>query len=141
MQNLSLQNVRDYFQQVFRPDKAIIVVIGKVSPEKAVAAITSSFGSWRASGPPPNTLLPPVPLNKPATVAGPYASRIQDKVFLAQNLGFNRSNPDYYALNLGNHILGGGFYATRLYQDLREKTGLVYHIGVDIAANRTCALL
>ena len=31
-------------------------------------------------------------------------------------------------MQLGNHVLGGGFYATRLYRDLREKSGLVYFV-------------
>jgi zinc protease len=52
-------------------------------------------------------------------------------------MGFTRSNPDYYALNLGNHVLSGGFYATRLYRDLRERTGLVYYVGVDLKAKKT----
>jgi len=43
-------------------------------------------------------------------------------------LGLVRSNPDYYALELGNHVLGGGFYSTRYYRDLRQKSGLVYYI-------------
>ena len=51
-----------------------------------------------------------------------------------------RANPDYYALKLGNHVLGGGFYATRLYQDLREKTGLVYFVSVEVNADQTRAL-
>jgi len=49
----------------------------------------------------------------------------------------NRFNPDYYALELGDHVLGGGFYATRLYQDLREKRGFVYYVGVSLDAGRT----
>ena len=137
---LTLQQVKEYFHNVFRPDQTAIVVIGKVSPERAKAAVERYFGAWQATGPKPNTLLPPVPLNAPATVAVPDASRIQDKVILAQNLGLTRANPDYYALNLGNHVLGGGFYATRLYQDLRQKTGLVYYVAVDINANQTRAL-
>ncbi|MEI7533104.1 MAG: insulinase family protein, partial [Verrucomicrobiae bacterium] len=58
----------------------------------------------------------------------PDASRVQDKVTLAQTLLLTRTNADYYALQLGNHVLGGGFYATRLYRDLREKAGLVYFV-------------
>ena len=50
---------------------------------------------------------------------------------LAQTLGLTRSNPEYYALELGNHVLGGGFYATRLFRDLREEAGLVYTVGSD----------
>jgi zinc protease len=70
----------------------------------------------------------------------PNSSRIQDKVILAQTLGLTRSNPDYYALELGNHVLGGGFYATRLYQDLRERTGLVYYVVSSFDVGRTRSL-
>ena len=58
----------------------------------------------------------------------PDASRVQDKVTLAETLALTRTNADYYALQLGNHVLGGGFYATRLYRDLRENNGLVYFV-------------
>jgi hypothetical protein len=54
----------------------------------------------------------------------PNDARIQGKVALSETLGLNRSSPDYYALQLGNHVLGGGFYATRLNRDLREKKDL-----------------
>jgi zinc protease len=134
---LTLNNVKDYFAKVFRPDETVIVVIGKVKPERAQKAIAKYFGAWRATGPKPKVLLPPVPANQPSTVAVPDTSRVQDKVTLAETLGLTRSNPDYYALRLGNHVLGGGFYATRLYQELREETGLVYYVGVDVDANQT----
>jgi zinc protease len=132
--------VQDYFNNVFRPDQTTIIVIGNVTPKRAKAAVERYFGAWQATGPKPNTLLPPVPPNTPSFVAVPDASRIQDKVILAETLGLTRANPDYYALKLGNHVLGGGFYATRLYQDLREKTGLVYFVSVEVSANQTRAL-
>ena len=69
------------------------------------------------------------PPNAPCTTQVPDSSRVQDKVTLAETLGLTRTNADYYALQLGNHVLGGGFYATRLYRDLREKSGLVYFVG------------
>jgi zinc protease len=137
---LSLADVKDYFKSVFRPDKTAIMVIGNVTPERAKAAIERYFGGWQAIGPKPNTLLPPVPPNAPAVVAVPDVSRIQDSVVLAGTLGLTRANPDYYALNLGDHVLGGGFYATRLYQDLRQKTGLVYFVSVETRAYQTRAL-
>jgi zinc protease len=58
----------------------------------------------------------------------PDASRVQDKVTLAETLALTRTNADYYALELGDHVLGGAFYATRLYRDLREHNGLVYFV-------------
>jgi zinc protease len=125
---LSLADVVDYYRKVFRPDLTTIVVMGKVTPERAKAVIEKYFGPWTAAGPVPETFLPPVPPNKPSASSVPDQSRIQAKVTLAQTLGLTRSNPDYYALQLGNHVLGGAFYATRLYRDLREETGLVYYV-------------
>lgn len=48
-------------------------------------------------------------------------------------------SPGYFPLQLGDHVLGGGFYATRLYHDLREESGLVYFVGADIDADKTRA--
>jgi zinc protease len=125
---LSIQDVRDYYQKVFRPDLTTIVVIGKVTPEKAQEVISKYFSAWTATGPQPPTLFPPAPTNTPATTQVPDSSRVQDKVTLAETLDLTRTNSDYYALQLGNHVLGGAFYATRLYRDLREKGGLVYFV-------------
>jgi zinc protease len=77
------------------------------------------------------------PSNKAATTAVPNARRVQDEVTLAETLGLNRFNSDFYALELGNHVLGGGFYATRFYRDLREKGGLVYTVSSTFNVGRT----
>ena len=126
--SLTLQDVRHYYSTVFRPDLTTIVVIGRTTPEGARAVVARHFGAWKAEGLKPQTLLPPVPPNSPAITAVPDKSMIQEEVILAETLGLNRTHPDYYALELGNHVLGGAFYSTRLYQDLREKTGLVYTV-------------
>jgi zinc protease len=138
--SLTLKDVKEYYHRVFRPDLTTLVVIGKVNPEAAKSMIEKYFGSWRASGPKPETLPPPVPPNSRSSTSVPDQSRIQDKVTLAETLGLTRANPDYYALELGNHVLGGAFYATRLYQDLREKTGLVYYVASSFDVGQTRAL-
>jgi len=125
---LKLPDVKAYYRKIFRPDLTTMVVVGNVTVETAKAAVLKYFASWEARGPIPDVLLPPVPDNKPTAVAVPNDTRVQDRVILAETLQLNRSDPDYYALELGNHVLGGGFYATRLYRDLREKSGLVYHV-------------
>jgi zinc protease len=128
IKGLTLKDVRDYHQRVFRPDLTTIVVIGKVTPEVAQAVITRWFGNWKAAGPKPDTLFPAAPNNASTTTRVPDTSRVQDKVTLAETLALTRTNADYYALELGNHVLGGAFYATRLYRDLRENNGLVYFV-------------
>ncbi|MGA7675381.1 MAG: pitrilysin family protein [Rhizomicrobium sp.] len=134
---LTLDDVRAYYREVFRPDLTTIVVIGNITPEKARAEIEKYFGAWTATGPKPQTDLPPAPPNHAASLAVPDASRVQDNVVLTYNLGFKRSDSDYYALALGNAVLGGSFYSTRLSNDLRKNTGLVYSVGADLEIGRS----
>jgi zinc protease len=134
---LSIRDVADYYHQTFRPDLTTLVIIGKVTPEHVSEVAMKYFGSWNASGAKPNTLYPPAPTNSPAVLNVPDASRVQDKVTLAQTLGLTRTNDDYYALDLGNHVLGGAFYATRFYRDLRKNEGLVYFVSSDFQVGLT----
>ncbi|MEJ2696972.1 MAG: pitrilysin family protein [Candidatus Sulfobium sp.] len=138
--SISLKDVRSYYQGIFRPDMTTVVVIGDVTPADAGKVIKKYFGGWKAEGPKPKTDLPPVPQNKPASVAVPDISRSQVDVTLAQTMGITRFSPDYYALQVGTHVLSSGFYSSRLYRDLREKTGLVYSVGAITEAGRTRSL-
>ena len=134
---LTLKDLHDYYNTVFRPDLTTIVVIGNITPEQAKAAIEKYFGGWTATGPKPNVDLPTAPPNHAASLAVPDPSRVQDNVILAYNLAMARSNPDYYALELGNEVLGGGFYSTRLSVELRKNLGLVYSVGAQLQTGRT----
>jgi zinc protease len=135
--NLSLADVKDYYRLTYRPDLTTIVVIGHVSPAVAIDAVAKEFGGWSRDGQKPVIDPTPAPPNAAAAVVVPDASRVQDIVTVAQNMALRRDNPDYYALSLGNAILGGGFYATRLSIDLRKQAGLVYSVSSDLQANRT----
>jgi zinc protease len=137
VRGLTLDDVRSYYRRTFRPDLTSIVVVGHISAEQARNTIEKYFGTWVATGPKPETDLPPAPPNKPSTVAVGDASRVQDEVILAQTLALTRSDPDYYALELGSAVLGGGFYSTRLSIQLRKNSGLVYSVGSNLQAGRT----
>ncbi|MDA8165793.1 MAG: pitrilysin family protein [Desulfobacteraceae bacterium] len=141
VQGLTLADVKAYHRAVFRPDMTTIVVVGRISPEQARAVIEKHFGSWRAHGPKPDTHYPAVPPSRATAMRVPDPSRVQDLVMLAGTVDITRRSPDYYPLELGQHVLAGGFYATRLYRDLREKTGLVYTVDADIDAGWNRAIL
>ncbi len=132
-------DVLKFYQATVRPDLATIVVIGDITPEAAHAAIDKYFGEWKAVGPKPNVVLPPVPANQEKSMNVPDSSRVQDEVELAEELEMNRFSPDYFALQVGNHVLGGGFYATRLYRSLRQQAGLVYTVEDSLEAGETRA--
>ena len=138
--SLSLDAVRSYYRRTFRPDLTTLVVIGQVTPERARAVVEDCFGAWRAEGPRPETTLPSVPLNKPVATRIVDEDADQSGVTLAETLGITRTHPDYCALQMGCHVLSGGFYATRLYRDLREEAGLVYSVEADLDATRTRSL-
>jgi zinc protease len=134
---LSLDDVRHYYEKVFRPDLTTIVVIGKVTPQHAREVVEKYFGAWKAEGPKPDTLFPEAPPNKPSVTHIPNDSQVQEQVSLAHTLGLTRFDADYYALELGNRVLSGGFYASRLYRDLREEAGLVYFVDSSFEVGET----
>jgi len=136
---LAPPDIKAYYAKVFRPDMTTIAVIGDITPAEARTAIEKYFGGWKAEGAKPTVTLPPVPMNKAAAANVPDPTAVQDSVELAVEVGINRFSPDYYALQLGNHVLGGGFYATRLYRDLRQKAGYVYNVDNALHASETRA--
>ena len=135
---LDLVDVKAYYHKVFRPDLTTIVVIGDVQPDQARQLIAKYFGDWKAEGPKPETLLPPVGPNKPSNTNVPDSSRVQDKVTTAQTVDVRLSDPDYDTLVLGNHVFGGDSFATRLYRKLRVNSGLVYYVftGFQVSQSR-----
>ena len=132
-------DMQAYYSKVFRPDLTTIVIIGDITPEEARSVIEKNFGKWTATGEKPKVTLPPVPANKPGAMNVPDPSHVQDEVELAEELEMNRFSHDYYTLQIGNYVLGGGFYATRLYRDLRQKAGYVYNIDDSLQAGQTRA--
>jgi zinc protease len=134
---LTLADVQAYRTAVFRPDMTTVVVIGNVTADQAQATIAKYFGDWSASGPKPTIELPPIPQNKPSSTVVPDRSRVADATVLAETVTLTRGDPDYYAFELGDHVLGGGFYASRLYHDLRQVAGLVYNVSNELSAGKT----
>jgi zinc protease len=135
--SLTLDDLREYYAKTIRPDLTTVVVIGDVGPEEARSVIEKWFGQWKAAGPKPEVELPRVPENQASAANVPDANQLQDSVDLSEMIPITRFDPDYYPLQLGNHVLGGGFYATRLYHDLRQVSGYVYNVDVRLNAMKT----
>ena len=130
------EDVRAYWKTAFRPDLATIIVLGDVTPDEARRVVERTFGAWAAVAPTPAIDPPAVPNNGTATARIPDPSSMQDGVTLAEELTLPLLGPDRYPLMLGNIILGSGF-SSRLYRDLRVRTGYVYSVGSSIDFSRT----
>ena len=130
--------MRAFHAAAYRPDLTTIVVMGDVTPEEARRVVTKTFGGWATEGTAPNVDPPALPSNPASQARVPDPNRLQDNVVLAQTVALPVASPDRYVLELGNTILGGGF-SSRLYQDLRVRTGYVYSVSSQFNFQRTRA--
>jgi zinc protease len=140
LQALTLDDVTAYYAQTMRPDLTTISVVGNISAEAAQSAVESAFGAWQATGNVPELDLAAVPLNAPADVSVAIPSGGQDDVTFEQIVTLDRSSADYYPLQLGNAMLGGGSLGpeqSRLFRDLRQEAGLVYSINSELSVDKT----
>jgi zinc protease len=134
---LTLDDVKAYYAKTFRPDLTTIVVVGDITPEQAQASVQKWFGAWSATGVKPQTDYPPAADNKASAANFPATGRVQDTVSLTETTGVTRGDADYYALQLGADVLGGGFYSSRLTRDVRQKAGLVYFVSQTFNIGKT----
>ena len=110
--------------------RARISMVGAVTRAQAdalAARLLSRLPRVPCASLPP---LPPVPEVTPLAQAQeksiPFDSA-QAHVLIGQP-GFKRADPDYFALTVGNYILGGGGFVSRLTSEVREKRGLTYGV-------------
>lgn len=114
--------------QRLRPERALLLVAGDVEPSHAIEAARRAFGGWSAPAG------APAPVAPPAGTPGPRRILLLDRPLSVQtnllvgNLGFPRTDPDAYALELAMTIYGGAF-TSRLVQNLREAKGYTYSPG------------
>jgi zinc protease len=119
----------------YRPDNAILVLTGDITPEAGFAIAEKTFGDWTPpKGAPP---APPVitPNAKPRAVAIDLPGAGQAAVTVAAP-AIARDAPDYYPAIVANTVLGGG-YSARLNQEIRIKRGLSYGAGSSLSTRRT----
>ncbi|MBI3988754.1 MAG: insulinase family protein, partial [candidate division NC10 bacterium] len=110
----------------YRPERTIVAVVGDVGVEEIVAKFKARFGAWRRGDVPEPVLLSPPPLD------GLKVKKINKDLTQANialgHLGISRGNPDYYAVQVMNYILGSGGFASRLMTNIREEKGWAYDI-------------
>lgn len=124
-----------YVARYWRPDLTTIAVVGDVTPQQVRSAFEKAFGTWQDSGPKPDVRQEALP---PARAADAYIGTAASQVFV--RLGqpaVARTSPDYDAFLILNQIFGAsGAFESRLWQELRQKRGLVYSASSTMEADR-----
>ncbi len=111
----------------FQPGRAIITVVGDVTPLKVKASVEKGLAAWTKAGDKPSFDYPKLPELQPAKIY------LVDKPGAAQSVvniglpGPPRNTPDYFALQVLNTILGGQFQS-RLNANIREQKGYSYGV-------------
>jgi zinc protease len=122
---ITADDLRAYTQRVLARGKLKIAVVGDIDAETVKAMLDRVFGA-----------LPAQPDLVPVAAATPrgLGQHIFVKLDVPQTVinfggaGIARKDPDFMAAYLVNHILGGGSFSSRLYQEVREKRGLAYSV-------------
>ena len=119
------KNVIQHYVRFFRPNNALLAVVGKYTSEFA-DKIEAAFSSWQMRDVPTGTFSPIIPakgiqirlIDKPAST--------QAQIRMGE-IGIKRQSPDFLAVRLANTVLGGAFLS-RLSSRVRTQLGLTYGI-------------
>jgi zinc protease len=136
LQAVTTEDLAGVYRRAFLPQGALLTVVGDLDAEETVATLEQAFGSWKKAQEVPAFPQDPKPL------AGPVV-RMVDKPDLTQatialgSIGITKKDPDYINLVLGNYVLGGGGFSSRLMKTIRSKGGKTYHASSRFSAGRT----
>ncbi len=122
---LKADDLKEFYQKHYSAKSAVIAMIGDLTESQAKAiAEKISVGLPQTDAVPaiPAVSFPQAPVQK--SIQHPAS---QAHVLLGYP-GVKRGDPDYFSLYVGNYILGGGGFVSRLTEEVREKRGLVYSV-------------
>ncbi len=121
---ITREQLVEFHRRAYAAGNAVIALVGDLDRTQA-EAIASQLS--KALPPGPALAAPPQPQAPPAGRYPVDFPSQQTHLLLAQP-GIDRKDPDYAALYVGNQILGGGGFGSRLMEEVREKRGLTYGI-------------
>jgi zinc protease len=130
---LTREQVAGFHRSHYRPDTAIISVVGDVKTPEVRQALWTRLGAWTAPASPPSAVA-----TAPVQAAPATRSETRDLTQTTAMLGrpvIARQHPDYFPLLVANTLLGDGS-ASRLYTKVREERGLAYAVSSGLSPGR-----
>ena len=119
-------DLRTFASRLLRPENTVIVVVGDVKAADVRDAVTAALGDWKATGPPVDLALPPLPQPKGEAIDVPTQSN--DVAVRMGEPGISRSSTDFDAFSLLDQIFGGDSFDSRLFKEVRMRRGLAYTV-------------
>ncbi len=132
---ISVDQLRAFYAQSVLPCRAKVSVVGAVTRQQADQLVQDLLSRLPQTACAPLPAVGEVPaLAKAEERRIPFASN-QAQVLIGQP-GIKRDDPDFFAVLVGNHILGAGGFTSRLTHEVREKRGLTYGVSSDFSPGR-----
>jgi zinc protease len=122
---VTIADLKDYTRRVLARGNLKVAVVGDIDAESVKVMLDRVFG-----GLPAQPELKPVPNVLPQGLGRRVVVKLDvpQAVVTFGGPGIARKDPDFMAAYIVNHILGGGAFSSRLYQEVREKRGLAYSV-------------
>jgi len=114
------------------PERTICAIVGDVATKRMQEVAEKKLGAWKSGASPPEPAPATAPPSRVLLVDMPTT---QANIVIGQ-IGVERTNLDFFAIRLMNHILGGGGFTSRLVDTVRDKKGLAYSIHSGFGSNR-----
>jgi len=124
IKKLTTADLAKFHSTYYRPNNAILTIVGDVTMKSILPAIEKAFGDWQKTDVPATTI-PPAPAQSAAKIFLIDRPGSVQTVLQLGTLGIERTNSDYFAVLLADRILGGG-PSGRLFLNLREDKGYTY---------------
>ena len=135
---ITADDMRDYVRRTFARDGLTVAIVGDVDSKTAGELIDRAFATLPAKGD-----LKPVAKASPAGLGRRIVIdlNVPQAVVTFGGQGIARSDPDFMAGYIVNHILGGGGFSSRLYREVRELRGLAYGVTENLLWDEKAAVV
>ena len=136
VESLTRDDLLAFHKQWIHPRNFVLAIAGDVETKAVLEKISAAFADWPAGG----EVAPAIPTSSTTPKPGLY---LVDKTDVNQgrvtmgHLAVKRDHPDYHALVVMNHILGGGGFTSRIMSRVRSDKGLAYSAGSSLRLGKT----
>jgi len=122
---LKRENLLQFFRAYYHPNIAIFTVVGDLTPDEVKDKLLPPLEKWSVADIPKESF-DSIFATEPKTIK--INRDITQANIILGHRGVSREDPDYYAISVMNYILGGGGFASRLTEEVRNKRGLAYDV-------------
>lgn len=127
VKSVTRQDMIDCHSKYFAPNNLMLGITGDFDPDQIIGLLNKYMGDWKSA----EIDFPEMPKVADNPKPGVYQifKDINQTNIRIGHLGINRDNPDRYAINVMNYILGGGSFTSRMTTKVRSDEGLAYSVG------------